>query len=103
MRAACSGIWVSASKRAASIGGCYKDRGKNVNGKSSFINDKKILMYWQLFKGSSTLGMWMMNDAVRLNPAIAYAGGSGGGPGPKGTYDWNVGAGFQKERLVVGE
>ena len=101
MRAACPGPLVSASKNQVSIGGCYKDRGQNVNGFSSFVNDKNILMYWQPNSG----GQWVMGDAVGKSYRASAYGAGGPGPSaivPDDWYTWGSG-GWVKERLVVGE
>ena len=100
MRAVCTGPWVSESKNQASIGGCYKDRGTKINGFSSFINDKKILMYWQPYN----FGQWIMGDAVGKSYR-AYANAFGA-PGPTAIAPdawYTYSGGWVKERLVVGE
>ena len=101
MRAACS-IFVQASKNQATIGGCYKDRGTKINGFSSFVNDKNILMYWQPNHG----GQWCMGRAIGYWYR-AFAHGAGG-PGPSaiapdGWYTVSSSNDWAKERLVVGE
>ena len=101
IRAACSGPLVSASKNQPSIGGCYKDRGTKINGFSSFVNERNILMYWE---PDNSGGSWNMGDTVGKSYR-AYAHGAGG-PGPSAIAPdgWYTYSGrWEKERLVVGE
>ena len=101
MRAACPGPWVAASKNQPKIVGCYKDRGQNVNGFSSFANDKNVVMYWHPNYG----GRWYMGDAVGKYYRAIGPGAGGPGPtaiAPDGWYTWDS-AKWVKERLVVGE